>query len=78
MKIKNEVINIQHSVSGYFASYFAEIAWDEEGQPIDFLVEKLSFCSFATRREAIDNLNLNYPIGDKDCYFYGVTRNLEE
>jgi len=78
MKRKNEVINIQPSVGGYFPSYFAEIAWNNEGYPIDFLVEKLSFCSFATRQEAIDDLNLNYPIDDPDCDYYGVIRKLKE
>jgi len=78
MKRKNEIINIQHSVGGYFPSYFAETEWDEEGYPIDFWVEKLSFGSFATRQEAIDNLNLNYPIDDKDCDYYGVIRKLRK
>ena len=84
-KRQNEVIRIESSVGGYFPAYFAEIVDDNAKEEdviydnvIDIWSDKLSLCSFATRQEAIDNLNLNYPIDDKDCYFYGVTRNLEE
>ena len=83
--IENEVIRIESSIGGYFPAYFAEIVDDNANKEdviydnvIDIQSEKLSYGSFATRQEAIDNVNLNYPIADKDCDYYGVPRRLED
>jgi len=80
---QNEVIRIENSVGGYFPAYFAEIVDDNAKEEnviydnvIDIWCEKLSHFSFATRQEAMDNVNLNYPIADKDCDYYGIPRNL--
>ena len=75
-KRQNEVIRIESSIGGYFPVYNAEIV-DVYDNVIDIWSEKLSYGSFATRQEAIDNLNLNYPIEDKD-FFNGVPRRLED
>ena len=84
-KRQNEVIRIESSIGGYFPVYNAEIVDDNAKEEdviydnvIDIWSDKLSLCSFATRQEAIDNLNLNYPIADKDCDYYGVPRRLED
>ena len=81
---QNEIIRIENSVGGYYPSYYAELVDDNAKEEdiiydniVDIWTEKLSLCSFATRQEAIDNLNLNYPIDNED-YYYGVPRNLEE
>tara|TARA_R100001244_G_scaffold12697_1_gene14521 strand:- start:379 stop:648 length:270 start_codon:yes stop_codon:yes gene_type:complete len=82
---QNEVIRIESSIGGYFPVYNAEIVDDNAKEEdviaydnvIDIWSEKLSYFSFATRQEAIDNLNLNYPIEDKD-FFYGVPRRLTD
>ena len=76
-KRQNEVIRIASSIRGYFPVYNAEIV-DVYDNVIDIWSEKLSYGSFATRQEAIDNLNLNYPIADKDCDYCGVPRRLED
>mgnify|MGYP003141709681 CR=1 FL=1 len=79
---QNEVIRIENSVGGYFPAYFAEIVDDNAKEEniiydnvIDILSERLGHYSFTTRQEAIDYLNLLYPIEDKD-FFDGVPRNL--
>ena len=84
-KRQNEVIRIESSIGGYFPVYNAEIVDDNAKEEdviydnvIDIWSEKLSHYSFATRQEAIDNVNLNYPIADKDCDYYGVPRRLED
>ena len=72
---RNEIY-IQESVGGYFPIYLGEcVAWLEDGTPIDWYSE--DFClgyRFATKQEAIDYVETNYPQKEEDENYFSALR----
>ena len=73
----NEIV-IQESVGGYFPVYYGEcLVWDDDGTPIDWYSEELTFSRFATKQEAIDYVESSYPANDPKGNYFGAIREWE-
>ncbi len=71
---RNEIV-ICNSVGGYFPVWYGEcLEWLDDGTPIDWYSEELTFSRFATEKEAIDYVEKFYPVDNSECNYYGSTR----
>ena len=71
---RNEIV-IHESVGGYFPVWYGEcLDWLDDGTPIDWYSEELTFSRFATKQEAIDYVESSYPANDPKGNYYGAIR----